>query len=331
MDMLQGADAPWGWSSCNCHPNCGIFTLMVVNRQTGEFKSLFDFFNYEQFMKDVAVITDTARGKKLSIRAARHGDHAQLQRRSARPKASPISQIINLFKPSSTNSNSDRNDRMKRRRRTTQRHLARALRRRHVVSGSVQLRLPPHRDVRDSLRHAGRRDFLLRLQHRRRLAADHREHAQDRKPRRVVRRKRTARRLCRRERVDFEVLEDVKIGNVIVIERGAMAIATVTEAHPKRRLGRAGKLKMNIDYVRLASGDKAPLRAMKGGSGGNRVAVMTGAMVATSVVFFPAAPLFLFLHGKNITIPKGTEVTAYVAADMPLDLAKFSKQSARLN
>ena len=27
MDMLQGADAPWGWSSCNCHPNCGIFTL----------------------------------------------------------------------------------------------------------------------------------------------------------------------------------------------------------------------------------------------------------------------------------------------------------------
>ena len=42
-----------------------------------------------------------------------------------------------------------------------------------------QLRLPPHRDVRDSLRHSGRRDFLLRLQHWRGLAADHREHAQD--------------------------------------------------------------------------------------------------------------------------------------------------------
>jgi hypothetical protein len=62
MDMLQGADAPWGWSSCNCHPNCGIFTLAVVNRQTGDFRSLFEFFNYEQFLKDVAVITDTARG-----------------------------------------------------------------------------------------------------------------------------------------------------------------------------------------------------------------------------------------------------------------------------
>jgi hypothetical protein len=133
------------------------------------------------------------------------------------------------------------------------------------------------------------------------------------------------------ERVDFEVLEDVKVGDLLVIERGAMAIATVTEANPKRRMGRAGKLKMNIDYVRLASGEKVPLRAVKGGSGGNHIAAMTGAMVATSIVFFPAAPLFLFMHGKDITIPKGTEVTAYVAADLPLDPAKFRKQTARLN
>jgi hypothetical protein len=112
MDMLQGADAPWGWSSCNCHPNCGIFSLMVVNRKTGEFNSLFEFFNYEQFMKDVAVITDTARGHKLS--------YAQLGMAIMRnfnperaPEGFPISQILNLFKPSSTNSSSDRNDRMK--------------------------------------------------------------------------------------------------------------------------------------------------------------------------------------------------------------------------
>ena len=132
------------------------------------------------------------------------------------------------------------------------------------------------------------------------------------------------------DKVDFEVLEDIKVGKVIVIERGATAIATVTEAHPKRRLGRAGKLNMNIDYVRLVSGEKVPLRAVKGGSGGNHVAAMTGATVATSIVFFPAAPLFLFMHGKNITIPKGTEVTAYVAADTPLDATKFNKQSALL-
>jgi 7,8-dihydro-6-hydroxymethylpterin dimethyltransferase len=110
--MLQGADAPWGWSSCNCHPNCGIFTLIVVNKKSGHFSSLFDFFNYEQFMKDVAVITDTARGKKLSY--AQLGMAIMRNFDAARaPEGFPISQIINLFKPSSTNSSSDRNDRMK--------------------------------------------------------------------------------------------------------------------------------------------------------------------------------------------------------------------------
>ena len=130
------------------------------------------------------------------------------------------------------------------------------------------------------------------------------------------------------DKVDFEVLEDVKIGDVIVIQHGGMAIATVTEAQPKRRMGRAGKLNMNIDYVQLVSGEKAPLRAVKGGSGGNHTGAMTGAIVATSILFFPAAPFFLFMHGKDITIPKGTEITAYIGGDTPLDPAKFNKQSA---
>ena len=32
----QGADASWGWSACNCHPDCGVFTLLVINRRTRE-------------------------------------------------------------------------------------------------------------------------------------------------------------------------------------------------------------------------------------------------------------------------------------------------------
>ncbi|HKP45285.1 MAG TPA: PEGA domain-containing protein [Pyrinomonadaceae bacterium] len=125
------------------------------------------------------------------------------------------------------------------------------------------------------------------------------------------------------EKVDFEILEDVKVGEVVVAQHGGMAIATVTEAKHKGRMGKAGKLNINIDYLLLTSGDKVPLRAIKGGSGGTHTAAMTGAIVATSIVFFPAAPFFLFMHGKDITIPKGTEITAYVAADTPLDRAKF--------
>jgi hypothetical protein len=48
---------------------------------------------------------------------------------------------------------------------------------------------------------------------------------------------------------------------------------------------------------------------------------MTGAVVATAIVFFPAAPLFFFMKGKNIEIPKGTEITAFTAAATPVNLA----------
>ena len=53
----------------------------------------------------------------------------------------------------------------------------------------------------------------------------------------------------------------------------------------------------------------------------------SGAIVATSIVFFPAAPLFLFIHGKDITIPQGTEITAFVEGDMHLDLSRFGTLS----
>nr|MBA2340040.1 hypothetical protein [Pyrinomonadaceae bacterium] len=100
------------WSSCNCHPNCGIFTLMVVNKSTGTWTPLFKFFNYEQFMKDVGVITDTARGQKLTTAQLAMAILRNFDAANA-PEGFPVSQILNLFKPSSANSNSDRNDRMK--------------------------------------------------------------------------------------------------------------------------------------------------------------------------------------------------------------------------
>jgi len=123
--------------------------------------------------------------------------------------------------------------------------------------------------------------------------------------------------------VDFEVIEDVKVNGTLVIPRGGVAWATITDAEPKRRMGRGGKLDVNVDSVRLNDGEKVALRAVKESKGGGHVGAMTGAMVATSVVFFPAAPLFLFMHGKDINIPKGTEITGYIAGNIPMDQAKF--------
>jgi hypothetical protein len=129
--------------------------------------------------------------------------------------------------------------------------------------------------------------------------------------------------------VDFEVLDDVVIQDIVVIPRGGIAWATITDAQPKRRMARGGRLDVNIDAVRLKDGEKVALRAVKENKGGGHVGAMTGAMVATGIVFFPAAPLFLFMHGKDINIPKGTEITAYVASNIPLEKSKF-ESSAQL-
>ncbi|MBC7899814.1 MAG: PEGA domain-containing protein [Saprospiraceae bacterium] len=125
------------------------------------------------------------------------------------------------------------------------------------------------------------------------------------------------------ETVDFEVLEDIKVGDIVIIPRGGIALGTVTRGKPKARMGKGGKLDINIDSVTAVTGDKVALRAIKTTKGYNSTAPMTGAIVATSILFFPAAPFFLFMKGKDIKIPKGTEITAYINGDTELDKNKF--------
>lgn len=126
------------------------------------------------------------------------------------------------------------------------------------------------------------------------------------------------------QQVPFEVTDNVVVQGVTIIPKGSPAIATVTQAEPKRRMGRGGKLDVNIDSTRMADGQSVQLRAVRENKGGGHVGAMTGAMVATSIVFFPAAPLFLLMKGKDITIPKGTEITAFVQGDTHVDMARFT-------
>jgi hypothetical protein len=127
--------------------------------------------------------------------------------------------------------------------------------------------------------------------------------------------------------VDFEVLEDLSVNGTLVVGKGGLAFATVTQAQSKRRMARGGKLDINIDNVKLIDGEKAALRAVREMKGGGHTGAMTGGIVATSLVFFPAAPFFLFMHGKDISIPKGTEITAYINGDLKLELAKFQSSA----
>lgn len=57
------------------------------------------------------------------------------------------------------------------------------------------------------------------------------------------------------ESVDFRVVRDVKVGDVVAIPAGAVAKGTVYEAKRSTAFGTKGRLGINLRYVMLPSGD----------------------------------------------------------------------------
>ncbi|OFW40599.1 MAG: radical SAM protein, partial [Acidobacteria bacterium RIFCSPLOWO2_12_FULL_60_22] len=65
-DLIHGPEAAWGQVSCSCHPNCGVGTAMMINKNNNEWAPVPQFLNVPRFIKDMQRITDAARGKWLS-------------------------------------------------------------------------------------------------------------------------------------------------------------------------------------------------------------------------------------------------------------------------
>jgi hypothetical protein len=127
--------------------------------------------------------------------------------------------------------------------------------------------------------------------------------------------------------IAFETVDDILVNGFVVIPRGSTAWATVTDAQHKRRMGRAGHVDLNIDKVRLADGEKVLLRAVKNSEGGSNTVKMVGAMAVTAIFTLGGSALFLLAHGKDTTIPKGTNVTAFIQGNVTLDQSKFQRQA----
>src|SRR6266850_2444005 len=65
-DMVKGQESTWGSLSCGCHPNCGVGTALMINKETKEWAPVPRFLDAVQLTKDVTDITDAARGKNFS-------------------------------------------------------------------------------------------------------------------------------------------------------------------------------------------------------------------------------------------------------------------------
>jgi len=65
-DLVHGPGADWGQVSCGCHPNCGVGTAMMINKETKEFAPVPQFLNIPGLVADMQKITDSGRKKWFS-------------------------------------------------------------------------------------------------------------------------------------------------------------------------------------------------------------------------------------------------------------------------
>jgi uncharacterized radical SAM superfamily Fe-S cluster-containing enzyme len=66
-DTLMGERSDWGALKCGCHPNCGIGTVLFVNKRTKQMVPLTEFLDLEQLLRDVQDITDAAQSRVVSL------------------------------------------------------------------------------------------------------------------------------------------------------------------------------------------------------------------------------------------------------------------------
>ncbi len=67
VDQLMGERADWGSMKCGCHPNCGVGTILMVNKRTRQVVPLTQFLDLEGLLEDVGTITDGAQAKPLTV------------------------------------------------------------------------------------------------------------------------------------------------------------------------------------------------------------------------------------------------------------------------
>jgi uncharacterized radical SAM superfamily Fe-S cluster-containing enzyme len=65
-DLVHGPNADWGQMSCGCHPNCGVGTAVMINKETREMAPVPEFINVPGLLADVRKITDAARSGVIS-------------------------------------------------------------------------------------------------------------------------------------------------------------------------------------------------------------------------------------------------------------------------
>lgn len=113
------------------------------------------------------------------------------------------------------------------------------------------------------------------------------------------------------EPVELVLTEDLKVGDAVVVKKGARVLGTVTAGKETEKRGEAHALAIRVDFLR-AGAAKIKLRGEQNAEGKrNKDAMIAG------TIFLGLSGL-LMTSGKHYVLPAGTPATAYVAEDIEL-------------
>lgn len=124
------------------------------------------------------------------------------------------------------------------------------------------------------------------------------------------------------DQIQFQIINDVVVGGIRVLRRGALVTGSVTAASSSKTMGRAGHVAFLINDIKMENGSKVRVRAFNKSKGENYTGEMVALMATGPIV---VAPFFLLIHGSNTVFEKGTQVTAFVDGDVKLDPASFDR------
>jgi hypothetical protein len=112
------------------------------------------------------------------------------------------------------------------------------------------------------------------------------------------------------DKIPLTLADDIKMGDVVLVKKGAPAIAVITETDGKHILGVPGEIKFQADVLNV-DGVQVKLR----GGAAKEAPYRTGA--AFSAMFVPVAGPFL-VHGHDAEIKRGATFVASVSEDTPI-------------
>ncbi len=125
--------------------------------------------------------------------------------------------------------------------------------------------------------------------------------------------------------VEFEVLDDVKVGDLVVVPRHALASGVVAVVKPRGRPLRNAELRVGVRTAKSITGSEVAIR-------GTRVIVVNSKPHAdpTDAVGIALLPVIPFLKGDEAFVSKGAKFSAYVNGDAPFDSVQVRQNMSAL-